>query len=907
MKLRKILIYTAAVAILLGCSSKRNTGLSRGYQNFAAKYNLRHNAQTAFNEGTKSFRLATRDDFSHVIPLYPVVSQETTGGISSQMDVVIEKCRKTIKTRSIRVKPSKKPWGMSDADYRKFRTQEEFNPQVPRAWLMLGKAEYYKADFIDAVSDFNYLIRHYSEEEELVYEAKLWVVRAYTDMGWLVEAESYLGRIKESAVPYKLQGTYAAFTAHLLVTQKRYAEAIPYLRTAIEKEADKYDRTRFNFALAQIYELQGNKTLAQQHYKAAESSAFDYGMIFNSNLKAAQLEKNKTKAIKNLQKMAKSANNKDYLDQVYFAIGDEYWDLGQKPKAIEAYKTAMAKSTRGGVEKALAALKVAEYYYDEKEYIQSATYYDSVVMTMPNTHEHYREAEKRSQILGELAQNHNIVELQDSLLRLAEMSEAEQLKIIAGVIAELKAKEEQAAKDSANRAALEVAKQNDRSDYMNPSAGTAFGSQEWYFYSQNSINQGKTEFRKRWGNRQLEDNWRRATKLISNPAQPEESEAQASADTTASDSLANDPHSPEFYLAQIPKTQEERDEAQGQIATALYNMGGIFHTKLEDFPSADETYREFYRRFPADERLAEVYFAEYQINGKMEKPTEQDFFREKLIAEFPESKFAVMLSTPDYYGKMQRMLRSQDSLYLATYNAYKSGSTNVVRENYAFMEKEYPLSELMPKFAMLNALAIAKQGDAPLFEQQLDSLVNKYPDSEVAPLGKNILALIRQGREQSAKPAATDKDLSQRRSEEAEKTVKETLKATEQFTLNMAEPQTIILLQKTPNTLLFNNMLYDLAAYNFSKFMVKDFDLDTRKIDKSQVIMISGFETFEEGEWYKALLLSDEEFVGKSYIEEFEIFMVSDSNLGQISTVENLRNYQKFLQESKNKSQRKGK
>lgn len=888
---KNLYLPVLVMLFLASCSTKNNTWLSRNYHNFASRYNIKYNAVNAFEDGQEMLILANQDNYSDIITLYPIVDESTANGITSQINITIEKCRKVIKLHSIRSKPTKKPLGMSSQEYRKFRNQEEFNPQVRQAWLLLGKAEYYKAEFIEAISIFNYIIRHYPENELLVYEAKLWQLRVYTDMGWLHEAESHLSQIKASSVPAPLKATYSAFTANLLVAQKRYEEAIPHLQTAITGAKNRYEKSRFNFVLAQLYEHTGKKNLAQQHYKTAQNSATNYEMIFNANLRAMILESNMKKAIYGLQRMAKSSNNKNYLDQIYYAIGNRYLQDGKEDKAIENYKQAMAKSTRNGVEKALVALKIAEIYYDKKDYIPSSHYYDSVLIAMPSTHVKYKIAESRSQILGELAQNYNVVYQQDSLLLLSFMSEAEQLKVINKVIDDLIAAEKLAAKDSADKAALDVAERYSPSfdPIMNQQIK---GGNDWYFYNTASISQGKNDFRRKWGNRPLEDNWNRETKTMAMTTNRNEWQTNTqSNDSTSNSKTENDPHKPEYYLAQIPKTEEDRKIANEQIATALYNMGGIFHTKINDIQSADNTYREFQRRFPKDERKAEIYYFEYQINGQLNKPEEQALFRNKLISEYPDSKYAMMLSNPNYAENMQKMLQIQDNLYQETYDAYTNGNYVKVKQNYNRILQDFPMSEYLPKFAFVNALAAAKSGHKGIFEAALDTIITKYPEADVTPISKDILALIRQGREQVAQ-AGSD-NINERRTQEAQIEIAEMKQKTVGYDVKLAERQNIILVPVANDKNMLNSMIYDIAVYNFNKFIVKDFDLDTRKVGTKDIIIISGIESVEEGEWYRNLLLTDGRFPGKNNIKNFNLIMVSDIDLVKINSEDILESYLK--------------
>ena len=878
-----------AAMIAFSCSTKKNTWSSRNYQRFATKYNVKFNAQTQFDEGVKALKNNHKDDYSALLPMFPVVNKESGGAISGQMTTTIEKARKAIKMHSIRKKPTKKPLRMSSQEYQAFKNQEEYNTQIKYAWLLLGKASFYKADFIGAVGDLNYLIRHYSEATAVVCEAKLWLSRAYAEMDWLYEAENELQNLNENTVPVSLKGTFAAFKADILLKQERYKEAIPYLLVAVDEEKEKYYIARWEYILGQLYEMTGQRNLATQHFMKAKQKAQNYEMIFNASLRAYESEKDAAKAIKSLLKMAKSSNNKNYLDQIYFAVGNQYLKNDNEPKAIEYYLLAMEKSTRNGLEKALVALKLADLYYKNREYILSAPCYDSVVKMMPSTHTEYKRAENLAEMLGDLVLNYNVVVLQDSLLNLSEMSESEQLKVVEKIIADLVAQEKKAAKDSADRAALAVAKSfSNTPEGFDPMPGMVKNNADWYFYNSSLVSRGKREFETKWGKRLLEDNWRRQNKIIQRQM---ETDYSAENDSSEVAPIITDTHDPAYYLAQIPKTDEQKDAALAQVATALYNMGGIFNTKLKDDEKADETYRTFQLRFAEDERKCETYYYNYQINGRLEKKIEQDNFREKVLTECSDSKFAIMLRDPNYAQKMAEMLLAQDSLYEQTYLAYSKNDFATVRRNYNEILQNFPLSELLPKFTFLNALTIGKTGAKDDFENSLADLVEKYPDSDVATMSRDILALMRQGREASSDKNTSLVDARNQQTAAEIANIKQTLG---NFTVNIAEPQSILLIQNDNDKMLINNMLYDIAAYNFNKFMIKDFDFDIKKIDRKDILVVSGMESLEEANWYKNLLFTDNLFIGKEYLGLFKVLIISDSNLKLLEAGKGLDEYLKF-------------
>ena len=239
------------------------------------------------------------------------------------------------------------------------------------------------------------------------------------------------------------------------------------------------------------------------------------------------------------------------------------------------------------------------------------------------------------------------------------------------------------------------------------------------------------------------------------------------------------------------------------------------------------------------------------------------------------------------------MLLVQDSLYRTTYEAYIGGKLQKVRDNYTSMNQQFPMSEHLPKFAFLDALSAAKLGLKDTMESRLDTIILKYPDSEVTPISKDILALVRQGRKQQAATQVTE-NINERRSQEAKNEIDSIKKDVEKFSNNIAERHNILLIPTKADKKIMNDILYDLAAYNFNKFMVKDFDFDILKLGRKEILLISGMDSLEESNWYKRLIETDSNFAGKNLLSNFDIVIISDTNLSQIKTEENLSNYLQF-------------
>lgn len=877
--MKKLIYIFVILLIITGCSTQKNTGATRGFHEMCTKYNVGFNAQNSYIEGQKAIDKGAKDDFTQLIEMYPISYKENQTVASSQMDRAIEKCRKAIKKHSITKKPerNKKKW--KEPKYQYFYNQEEFVHGVKEAWILLGKSELHKGDFLGAASTFGYIQRHYPSDLEIVCEARIWQARAYGEMDWVYEAWQVFDQIKENDVVKRLNQDYAEVKAFLLMKENNYKEAMPYLQLAAKKENNKYLSSRFNYLLGQLYLEQNQRDKATDCFKLAVRQSQTYPMEFNARLMMLQCNDEAwEKNVKKLKRMAKNYNNKDYKDQIYTVVGNIYLSHKDTAEAIEAYKLAIEESTRGGVEKAAVLVMLGDLYYSQKEYIDAHPCYQEASGILKAEHPDYKRVSKLGEALGELAVNYNTVELQDSLQHLATLSEEEQLKIVEKIIDEVIAEEEEAAR-LAKEAETKGFEESTRPSMSVPTLG---GAKDWYFYNDQLKTQGAQQFKQKWGKRVLEDNWRRANKVSTAPAMEDESDLSDESDgsdmsdeSDQSDLGVPAHHKPEYYLSQIPKDSAAIAASNVAIADALYAMAGIYDEKLNDYLMSLETYKEFQRRFAKDARELEGYYSSYRVCGKLEDKEGQEAYRQKIVTEYPESKYAAVLSQPDYLERTKEMLAMQDSLYADTYAAYSKGEFNRVFTNYDNMAKNYSMSSLMPKFAFLNALSIGKTQAEEPFYQALTELVEKYPQSDVTPMCKDILALMSQGRE--AQQGTTHGSILEKREELAqEEMVDEELKNAT-FSADKKTTHYLLLIPRNESVNI-NALLYDLAAFNFTKFMIKDYDLAKRSVGGLTYISITT-ESYEETEWYERTMLAEPTLQGKITLDQVERVIISEDNL----------------------------
>jgi hypothetical protein len=409
---------------------------------------------------------------------------------------------------------------------------------------------------------------------------------------------------------------------------------------------------------------------------------------------------------------------------------------------------------------------------------------------------------------------------------------------------------------------------------------------------------GKRDFIKKWGTRKLEDNWRRASKtsaLFSDDSNAENNSADSdttavSADSTAVKTAETDNKSPQYYLQQIPKTPEDIAQSNSDLAAALYAMAVIYKDKIEDIPLAIETFDEFIRRFPDDSRRADACYQSYIALIKTGDNGKAEIYKQKILTDFPQSRYAEALSYPDFFERMQRMYAQQDSLYNNTYQAYLASNFDEVKTSAAEFERSYPMSSLMPKFKFLNALSIGKTESPETFEASLTDLVASYPANEVSTMAKDILALMHQGRE-SQTGTSSGTLLAMRNAEDVRQL---TADSTMQLTAERDQKFRLLMITKS-DVAAMNKLLFNIASFNFTRFMIKDFDLVVSASDSiNRTLAVTNFDNYDEAGWYVKSIAKDTSISNLLEKMKAEIIPVSEKNFGLLPNIFSMDDYRRF-------------
>lgn len=868
------------VGALVSCNArKKNTAAARQYTAFITRYNIYYNGDRHYVETLEEMEKAYEDDYTDIIYAHPAEAKQNPKAPqpSGDFNRSIEKAQKAIQLRSITKKPPKSSGKRNDPEYKKWMRREEYNPFLHNAWLMMGRGQYMNGDFSGAASTFFYISKHFWWLPKTVTEAQLWQARSYLAMDWLYEAEAIIVRIKPDEITDgKVTGLYNLDLAELNIRRHNYAEAVEPLRLAI-KHSSGAQKTRLWFLLGQVLSRLDRKEEAYKAYgKAGGASGATYRTRFNARIKQSEVYtgSNIEPEVKALRRMTRYDRNKEYLDQIYYAIGNMYLSRGDTVRAVANYILAAEKSTRNGIDKALAQVKLGGLYYKQHKYELAQPCYSEAVPQLPDNFPGLDTLKRRSDVLDELAVYSQNVNLQDSLLRLAAMDENQRNAIIDRIIAELTKKEKEEA-DAARREEFKAKQESGNDPYMGQSSApqtyTLNTDDSWYFYNTATRNAGKTEFQRRWGARKLEDNWRRRNKTSfamsdfdSSSATDEDSGdvAENPVDTISPEEKekqekAENPHFREYYLKQIPFSDADKNVANEVIQEGLFNMGVILKDKLNDFDAAMEEFDRLLVDYPDNIYRLEAYYNIYLIFVRSGNDSMAERYRQMIVNGFRDSKYGEALRNPDYINNLRQMDAVQEKIYEDTYEAYMANNNEAVHSGYQRMADEFPMSKLMPKFMFLDALAYVTENNPDQFNATLRTMLERYPDTDVAPIASAWLKGMAAGRQLHTGGGSNMRGMLWDISLTNDTTAGE--KAAINFTLNESDPQVLVMVFPT-DAVSSNRLLFDIARHNFRSFVVKDFDLEQMNFGRLGMIVIGPFENLGELNHYRRVMAASTEF-----------------------------------------------
>lgn len=612
---------------IIGCSTQKNTSASRWWHSFNARYNTYYNGSLAYIDASLEKENGNKDNFTEMLPLYTVGNKASRELGKGNFDRAIEKCQKAIKLHSIKKRPEWNKSRKKNAKDIEWLNRREYNPFLWKAWLLMGRSQFMKGSFDEAASTFAYMSRLYATQPAIYGKARAWLARCYVEQDWLYDAEDVITKIKRDSLNWRAQKDWDYTYADYYIRTGRYQEAIPYLRKVIKHEGRRKQRAREWYLMGQLQTAVGNRQAAYKAYRSVIRQQPPYELEFNARIAMTEvMATGKWKQmVGRLKRMARNDNNKEYLDQVYYAIGNIYMNQKDTVQAIAAYEKGNAKSTRNGIEKGVLLLTLGDIYWAKEDFSNARRCYGEAIGLLDKDRKDYKQLSDRSKILDELVPHTDAVHLQDSLQALAKMSEKDRNAAIDRVIEALKKKEKEERDAQAEAEAQRVQAQNGGSANADQRNNITNNQQQqknaiWYFYNPMAVSQGKATFQKLWGKRENVDDWQRVNKTVVAQTQGVEEMTDEMRDSLANvaqmedslanvaDSAQNDPHKREYYLAQIPFTEEQVEASNLLIMEGLYNAGVIFKDKLDNLVLSEKELRRLADDYPTYEHMDNAYY-----------------------------------------------------------------------------------------------------------------------------------------------------------------------------------------------------------------------------------------------------------------------------------------------------------
>jgi len=872
----KYLLISGLFLLLTECSIEKNTNTTRFYHNMTARYNIYFNGYENFKEGVAKLNTNYRDDYAEVLKVFEYSDPSSPSYCSSDMERAIQKASKLISLKSMTAKPEIDDRNDISEKERELLDRKEYNDWVDDSYLLIGKARFYKHEFNVAEALFEYCISA-ANDPWVKDEATIWLARVHNEKGNYNESLrilSDLGINSESSKAFKLM--YNSTLADLYIKQKRYNEAIDPLRSAVDNASGKRKKYRLTFLLAQICDLTGDGAQATNYYKKVIKMRPPYEVEFYARIKLPGVldvnTMNTQEITRELEKMLKDSKNRDFQDQIYFALGNLSMREGKEEEAIKYFRLSASAPSINQNQKGRSYLALADYFYNKPDYMDAGMYYDSAMYFINEKYPDYQSLKNKSQSLNVLVSELKIIQNEDSLQKVAAMSEPERNALISNLIAQVtKAESEGRTSDYGDRYNMGQFYENERrfQDQIDQEG-------KWYFYNQSALAFGRTEFRRRWGDKRFEDNWRRSNKSIIDITQDEE-EVDTEMQKTDTAAAKSDNKNPEFYLQNLPLNDSLLSISNVKVATAMLNAGKAYADRINDPVKATETWEVLKQRFPGNELVPEALFYLYRLNKDINGPRSETY-RQELLSDFPESEFARILSDPGYYEKKMADIKMAESLYQKAYNLYLAENLNEAMVVIEDALKRFPQDNLAPKFMLLRAYCVARLTDERGFKEELTKLIKTWPQSEESKKATEITAILNQ--KMPELKVEEDRQIAQ------ELYVADTTK-THMFALVIADAAFNI-----------NQATFDVISYNIDNYTNKNYRTEGSLVDnKFILITVSGFQDYKTVLSYYNKFLVDKN-VRNSRGSKMYSFIINNDNLVILKSDKNPERYNLFFIEN---------
>ncbi|MBO6058199.1 MAG: tetratricopeptide repeat protein [Bacteroidales bacterium] len=737
-KIFSVLAILLAIMVLASCSTKKNKWNRRVWHNMTSHYNVWWNGNQSMKEGEKTLRDNVKDDYTKTLPVFNYGTKENALALNQPMDRTIEKDAICIQKHSMR-----------------FNNEERVR-WIDDAFIDMGKAHFYKQDYVPARRTFEYAATQFRKSPDR-FTATLWLAKTYIATKQYEKAESMLQAIlvasdnEDEKIPKYVRTNIDLVYADYYIAMGKENDAVKYLRSALLTAKGKYNKTRAMFILGQIYQNQNDKPRATEQFKNVIRKHPSYEMTFEAKMNLARCyDADTTTIMKMLNNMLKDSKNTDFKDRIYYAMAGVAIENHNVDDGVKYLRRSVATSTTNNMQKIKSSLDCANILFGDNDYVLSQAYFDTAVMTMDRTYPGYDSLLNLSVMLTDLVSNLTVYYTQDSLLRLADMDSIHRNAIIDQVIEDYKEEQKRLEEQREIQQQIALNGGNDNSGSAVPTGNDG----NWYFYNTTTRNRGMNDFKVKWGNRMLEDYWFISNKQSFAQEMPqeelseeelalmseEERESYLKALEISKDTTQYTPLDRGYYLKQIPFTQGAKDQANQQIAEALNNIGFIYYNDLSDYPRSIEAYSELTERYPDNSNEVSAWYYLYKMHSSRKETADAEKYKNLVLTKYPDSNQAKIILDPEYFIKASERGAEAEQLYAKTFEAYQNGQYQRVMMNVKKARQQFDGDTLyMPRFEFLNAISLGYVEVVDSMAYSLLRLIQTYPESSIKPFALDVL------------------------------------------------------------------------------------------------------------------------------------------------------------------------
>lgn len=873
-----LFVLLALIGFMVGgCSTKKNKWANRAYHNTTSKYNAWFNGNEVIKEIELSLSTAHVDNFYKVIPVYRI-------GTLEDSKAIIPLCDKAIKKGSMVI-----------AKHNMLIRGKQANRYIDDAYMLLGKGLYYKREYYAALEMFTYVTRDAvknNKRDPIQHLANIWQARAYIDIGMVSDAQMALDRsLNDKALPAKAKTPLYMALTDFHLRQNNFPKALEAIKEAVKYAKKKKLKARLMFIQAQLMQKTDDLRGAAQLYDQVLKMNPAYDMAFYCQINKARCyngESGNSTAIRALlASMLKDPKNLDLADQIYYVLGEIEEKEENIDKAIGQYNKSLRANTTNTAQKGLSYLAIAKIHFADKEYRTAAAYYDSCMSSLPQDYPEYKKVENLRNALAALVKRYETIERYDSLLRMSNLSNEQLDKKLDEIIAKQEEEErKRREREKELQAQADAAAASGGNNSFGGGGGNAPGGNgQWYFYNPSALGFGFSEFRKIWGERKLEDNWRRSNKQTVAPiANNDTDDPDKAGKGQNPDSLAK-PKTRADSIAEakaalkkgLPGTPEMKKAYADSVREAFYELGMIYRERLSDLKKAAETFEDFLKKYPGDLSEATVYYQLYRIFLKLPDGVKAEKYKNLLLTKFPDSEYSQLVKDPNFFANENKSKKEAEVFYEETYRQYKARQYKTVLERCRSAEMRFAGNELLPKFALLKALAIGQMRDVNAFRTALQETAKNHPGDTVEVKAKELLKSLDKAQGIAPKDSA------------------EMAKPSFRYKPDTLHYFAIIIEDRRLD---LNDLKVKLSNFNTKYFSLKGLQIQSRLQGTNyQVITVQSFENKKAGFDYLQVLDSDDEIFADLNMDIVDMFLISPANFQLLMKEGNMEDYVKFFRQ----------